>query len=66
MLVIAQHPDDETLATGGLIARKTSKDIPVHVVAVTDGENAYSDRVSTNLASPKGICILVPVANWRD
>ena len=45
MLVIAPHPDDETLAAGGLIARQTSRDIPIHVVAVTDGENAYNDGI---------------------
>lgn len=45
MLVIAPHPDDETLAAGGLIARQTSRDVPIHVVAVTDGENAYNDGI---------------------
>ena len=45
MLVIAPHPDDETLAAGGLIARHTSRDVPRHVVAVTDGENAYNDGI---------------------
>ena len=45
MLVIAPHPDDETLALGGLIARQTSRGIPIHVVAVTDGENAYNDGI---------------------
>lgn len=49
MLVIAPHPDDETLAAGGLIARQTSRDIPVHVIAVTDGENAYSDGIDITL-----------------
>lgn len=45
MVVIAPHPDDETLAVGGLIATQTSKGVPVQVVAVTDGENAYDDGV---------------------
>jgi len=45
MLVIAPHPDDETLAAGGLIAKQTSRKIPVHVLAVTDGENAYNDGI---------------------
>lgn len=39
--VIAPHPDDETLATGGLIARLTQCGAKVSVIAVTDGENAY-------------------------
>jgi LmbE family N-acetylglucosaminyl deacetylase len=42
-LVLAPHPDDETLGAGGLIAKLRNRDIPVTVVAITDGENAYSD-----------------------
>ncbi len=41
-LVIAPHPDDETLAAGGLIALLRENGVPVSVVAVTDGENAYA------------------------
>ena len=41
-VVVAPHPDDETLAAGGLIAALTSRGIPVTVVAVTDGEHAYA------------------------
>ena len=44
-MVVAPHPDDETLGIGGLIATQTSKGVPVQVVAVTDGENAYNDGV---------------------
>jgi LmbE family N-acetylglucosaminyl deacetylase len=40
-LVIAPHPDDETLAAGGLIASLCAQGVKVSVVAVTDGENAY-------------------------
>ena len=40
-LVIAPHPDDETLGAGGLIAWLRKRDVPVTVVAVTDGELAY-------------------------
>ena len=42
-LVIAPHPDDETLGAGGLIARLRAQQVEVTVVAVTDGENAYPD-----------------------
>ena len=40
-LVIVPHPDDETLGCGGLIARQRSRNVPVTVYAVTDGEAAY-------------------------
>lgn len=40
-LVVAPHPDDESLAAGGLIATLRAHEIPVTVVAVTDGEACY-------------------------
>jgi LmbE family N-acetylglucosaminyl deacetylase len=46
-LVLAPHPDDETLGAGGLIAKLCRAGVPVAIVAITDGENAYSD--TTNL-----------------
>jgi LmbE family N-acetylglucosaminyl deacetylase len=42
-IVLAPHPDDETLGAGGLIASQRSRGVPVTVVAVTDGEAAYAD-----------------------
>jgi LmbE family N-acetylglucosaminyl deacetylase len=45
MLVIAPHPDDETLGAGGLIARQRMRGTDVIVAAVTDGENCYPDSV---------------------
>jgi len=40
-MVVAPHPDDETLGAGALIATLRAQGVPVTVVAVTDGENAY-------------------------
>ena len=40
-VVVSPHPDDETLATGGLIAMQRARHLPVKVLAVTDGEAAY-------------------------
>jgi LmbE family N-acetylglucosaminyl deacetylase len=37
-VVVAPHPDDETFATGGMIALKRARDIPVTVILLTDGE----------------------------
>lgn len=39
LLVVAPHPDDESLAAGGLIQRALSKGARVTIVFVTDGDN---------------------------
>lgn len=41
VVVLAAHPDDETLGAGGLLARAASAGIPVSVVVVTDGEGSH-------------------------
>jgi LmbE family N-acetylglucosaminyl deacetylase len=52
LVIIAPHPDDETLGLGGLIASQRSRNLGVTVIAVTDGENAYPDeRVNGDLWS---------------
>ncbi len=43
-VVLAPHPDDETLSAGGLIAMQRRRGVPVTVVAVTNGELACGDR----------------------
>jgi LmbE family N-acetylglucosaminyl deacetylase len=40
-VVVAPHPDDETLAAGGLIARLVASGVAVDVVFVTDGEASH-------------------------
>lgn len=42
-IILAPHPDDETLGAGGLIVDLRKKNIDVIIIAVTDGENAYKD-----------------------
>jgi len=42
IVLIAPHPDDETLGAGGFLAAQRFHGIDVTVVAVTDGENAYA------------------------
>lgn len=48
-LVVAPHPDDETLGCGGLIARKRAAGTDVTVVVVTDGRHSHrSEQVSAD------------------
>ncbi len=45
-IILAPHPDDETLGAGGLIARlRAHGGVPVTVIAITDGEGAYADTL---------------------
>ena len=39
ILVLAPHPDDEVLATGGLVQQAIAKGLPVQVVFLTNGDN---------------------------
>ncbi|QXC62212.1 PIG-L family deacetylase [Aquihabitans sp. G128] len=41
VLVVAPHPDDETLGCGGLIADLCRRGVDVAVVTVTDGEGSH-------------------------
>lgn len=41
LVVLAAHPDDETLGAGGLIAEAAARGVPVTVVVVTDGAASH-------------------------
>jgi len=43
IIVFAPHPDDETLACGGIIAKRLNDGYDVSIVFLTDGRNALSD-----------------------
>jgi LmbE family N-acetylglucosaminyl deacetylase len=43
MLLLSPHPDDESLAAGGLLAAQCERGVAVTLVAVTDGEHAYAE-----------------------
>jgi len=47
VVVVAPHPDDETLGAGGLIATAADSGLPVHVVLVTLGEGSHPDSPTT-------------------
>ncbi len=44
LVLVAAHPDDETLGLGATAALLSARGVTVHVVAVTDGEAAYPDN----------------------
>lgn len=46
VVVVAAHPDDETLGAGGLIATAHAHGIPVSVLVLTDGEASHPDTPS--------------------
>src|SRR5689334_8641068 len=39
LLILAPHPDDESIATGGLIQVAREVGAPVRVIVLTDGDN---------------------------
>lgn len=43
LLVVAAHPDDETLGAAGLLATAAARGIPVDLVVATDGERSHPD-----------------------
>jgi len=47
-LVVAPHPDDETLGCGATIIRKAAAGTPVHVVVVSDGAGGRRDQGVTS------------------
>jgi LmbE family N-acetylglucosaminyl deacetylase len=44
LILVARHPDDETLGLGATAAVLSGRGVIVQVVAVTDGEGAYPRR----------------------
>ena len=62
VIVIATHPDDETLGAGGLMARASGAGIPVKVIVVTDGGASHPNSTSI---SPVHLAVLrrLEVAN---
>ena len=47
LVVVAAHPDDESLGAGGLIATAVGRGILVDIVSATDGEGSHPDSPTT-------------------
>ena len=71
LLLVAAHPDDETLGLGATASALAERGISVQVVAVTDGEAAYPEDAGgrTELAETRRDETLAAAAQpsaWRD
>ena len=51
LVVVAAHPDDETLGAGGLLARAAQRGLPIVVVVLSSGEASHPD--STTHSAPQ-------------
>ncbi len=46
VLILAPHPDDETIATGGVIQQAVAMGLPLHLVYLTYGDNAETSFIA--------------------
>jgi LmbE family N-acetylglucosaminyl deacetylase len=46
LVVVAPHPDDESLGCGGLVAEACAREIPVRLVVVSDGVGSHPNSPS--------------------
>ncbi len=54
ILIVAPHPDDETLGPGGQIALLTKEGYSVHILVLTDGSQLFVSRFGTETQPPPG------------
>ncbi|AEG18490.1 PIG-L deacetylase family protein [Methanobacterium paludis] len=69
VLVVAPHPDDETIANAGIIRYCVKNKIPVHVVVVTNGENFRAtgiERHSESMTAMKKLGLKSDAVTFLD
>lgn len=52
ILIVAPHPDDETLGCGGQIALLAEEGYAIHVLVLTDGSQLFVSRFGTDTRPP--------------
>lgn len=66
LVVVAAHPDDETLGAGGIIHACAERGIPVEVIIVTDGAESHPGDALTPLRRAReahsALAVLAPQA----
>jgi LmbE family N-acetylglucosaminyl deacetylase len=63
ILVVAAHPDDETLGAGGTIAWHTARGDAVWVCILSEGASSRHDRVQQQLDCARRACDVLGVEN---
>jgi GlcNAc-PI de-N-acetylase len=58
LLVLAAHPDDETLGAGELLTLCARRDVPVTVVIATDSEASHPNSPTTTPAQCEVVVVL--------
>ncbi|MBC7519428.1 MAG: bifunctional PIG-L family deacetylase/class I SAM-dependent methyltransferase [Microbacteriaceae bacterium] len=51
LVVVAAHPDDESLGAGGLMARATALGVPIRVVVATNGDASHPNSPTMTRAA---------------
>ena len=64
-LILAAHPDDETLGCGGTIAKLISEKCEVHLITFTDGISARNSLEEHRAVQTRVVCELVEIADYK-
>ena len=66
ILVLAAHPDDETLGMGGTISRLTSEGHNVRVLTFTDGESSRGTTTKNRNPKLKNISDILGISSFES
>ena len=64
ILVLAAHPDDETLGMGGTIHKLARKGVNVHLLTFTDGESARREKRINRRAKLSDVVDVLGIAKY--